>query len=303
MIYLILAIICSSTIAIVFKYSERYETNQYLVTSANYFTAAFISLIMIIKKDLFMNVFKDYSFIEEWKILLSQEGYILGPYNSILWGILVGSITGVFFFFTFIYYQESIKVNGVGLSGTFSKIGIIIPMVFSIVIWKEYPTFIQWIGILLSFVSMVLVNVSFDSIKKIDINKSIVLLFVFGGISEFSNKIYQKYALSDYKDIFLFSVFLVAFLVSAFWTYKDKVKLNKTDILTGVAVGIPNLFSSYFLILSLGSVPASIAYPSFSAGAILLINLAGFFIFKEKLSKKDKLVIMLIFIALILLNM
>ncbi len=302
MLYLLFAILCSSTIAMVFKYSEKYDTNQYLVTSINYLTAAVISLFMIVEKGLFKNVNRNYAFLEEMKILLSQEEYILGPYNSGVWGIFVGVIAGFFFFYSFIYYQKSVKENGVGLSGTFSKIGILIPMIFSIFIWKEYPTPIQWVGILLSLISIVMVNLSLDSIKKFDINKSIILLFLFGGMAEFSNKIYQKYAISAYKDIFLLSVFLMAFLISSYYTYREKVRLNKKDILTGIAVGVPNLFSSYFLILSLDTIPASIAFPTFSAGAILLINLAGFFIFGEKLSRKDKMVVLLILIALVFLN-
>ena len=74
------------------------------------------------------------------------------------------------------------------------------------------------------------------------------------------------------------------------------------DILTGFAVGIPNLFSSYFLILSLDTVKASVAYPIYSAGSILLINLGGFFIFKEKIARKNKFAIVLIVIALMLIN-
>src|SRR5699024_8994190 len=111
-------------------------------------------------------------------------------------------------------------------------------------------------------------------------------LFILGGMAEFSNKIYQKYALNEFKDIFLFSVFFVAFLISIYYTLKQKNKITKKDILTGFAVGIPNLFSSYFLILSLESVKTSVAFPIYSAGSIVLINIGGFFIFKEKLSNK-----------------
>lgn len=302
MFYLFLATLCSATIALIFKHSENSNTNRYLVTSSNYFIAFSISLFIMLYKNLLFEVSKTDSFIHEFKFLLSQDSYVLSPYGSIIWGVIVGCIAGFFFFSSFIYYQKSVRDNGVGISGTFAKLGILIPMIFSIIIWKEFPEVLQWIGIVLSLVSILIVNLSAESLEKFDLKPTLILLFVLGGMAEFSNKIYQNYALNDYKAVFLFCIFFVAFSISIIFTLKSKAKFNIKDMLIGFAVGIPNLFSSYFLILSLDTVKASVAYPVFTAGSILLINLGGYFIFKEKISRKNKLAIMLIVIALILIN-
>ena len=302
MLYLFLATLCSATIALIFKYTENSNTNRYLITSSNYFIAFATSLFMILYSNLFSGIEKTDSFINEFKYLLSQDSYILSPYSSIIWGVIVGSVAGFFFFSSFIYYQKSVKENGVGLSGTFAKLGILIPMIFSIIFWREFPTALQWIGITISLVSIVIVNLSSEALERFDIKPTIILLFILGGMAEFSNKIYQNYALNDYKAVFLFCIFFVAFLISIVFTLKDKAKFNVKDILTGFAVGIPNLFSSYFLILSLDTVKTSVAYPLFSAGSILFINLGGYFIFKEKIATKNKIAIGLIVIALILIN-
>jgi len=58
-------------------------------------------------------------------------------------------------------------------------------------------------------------------------------------MAEFSSKIYQKYALNEYKDVFLFALFFVAFLLSIFDTFREKGTITKKDILTGFAVGYP----------------------------------------------------------------
>lgn len=222
MFYLFLAILCSSLIAFIFKYAEADKTNKYVITSANYFIASSISFTLIVKGQLLQGLVKEYPFFVEWKFLLSQDHYLLSPYNSVLWGVLLGAVSGFFFFFSFLYYQKSVQENGLGLSGTFAKLGILIPMIFSIIIWKEIPTSIQWLGIVLSLVSIVMVNTSFESAKKLNLNASILFLFVFGGMAEFSNKIYQQYALSAYKDVFLFSVFFVAFIISFIYAQKKK---------------------------------------------------------------------------------
>lgn len=303
MFYLFLAILCSSTIALIFKYTENSNTNRYVITSANYFIAFSTSLFMILYKGLFDNLAKEISFLNDFKLLFSNNLHILSPYSSIIWGIIVGGIAGFFFFLSFTYYQKSVKENGVGLSGTIAKLGILIPMIFSIIIWREFPSIIQWIGIVLSLASILIVNLSSKSLQKFEIKPTIILLFVFGGMAEFSNKIYQKYALNQYKDVFLFSIFFVAFLISIIYTLNKKGNITKKDILTGFAVGIPNLFSSYFLILSLDTLKTSVAFPLYSAGSIVLINIGGFLIFKEHISHKNKIAIFLTIIALILINM
>lgn len=276
--------------------------NPYVITSANYFIASAISFFMIMNTSLLQGLDKEQAFLQEWASLLSHQQALLSPYNSVLWGLLVGGIAGFFFFYSFFYYQKSVKENGIGLSGTFSKLGILIPMIVSIFIWDEYPSGIQWLGIVLSLLSIVIVNLSVESLQKFSVNKTILLLFLLGGLAEFSNKIYQQYALSQYKDVFLFAVFLSAFLISFFHAQKKQTKWTLREVLTGFAVGVPNLFSSYFLILALNTVPASIAFPTFSAGSIVFINIGGFLIFQEKVTTKNKLAIGLVVIALILMN-
>lgn len=294
--------LCSATIAMIFKYTEDKDSNRYLITSSNYFIAFSISLFMVFNKKILIGLVKEQSFYSELRLLLSGVPYTFTAYGSVLWGLLIGGISGLFFFLSFIYYQKSVRENGVGISGTFAKLGILIPMIFSIVLWREFPSTFQWIGIVLSLVSILIVNLSPKNLEKFDIKPTIILLFIFGGMAEFSNKIYQQYALNQYKDIFLFAIFFVAFVISMFFTLKDTSRINKRDILTGLVVGIPNLFSSFFLILSLDTLKASVAFPIYSAGSIVLINMGGLLIFKEKISNKNKLAIGLIIIGLILIN-
>lgn len=301
MFYLTLAIISSAAIALIFKYSENTNSNRYLITSTNYFVASMISLFMIISKGLLIEINKTSSFFSDVKHINSN--LIFSPYSSIIWALLVGFIAGFFFFLSFIYYQKSVKENGISVTGMIAKLGILIPMIFSIIIWKEYPSTIQWLGIILALTSIILVNMAPKSLENFDLKPGLILLFFFGGLAEFSNKIFQKYAISDYKDVFLFTVFFTAFIISIFFTIKEKKPLRKKDILTGIAVGIPNLFSSYFLILSLNTLTTSVAFPLYSAGSIVLINLGGYFIFKEEISRKNKVAILMTIIALVLINL
>ena len=307
MIYLFLAIICSSSIALIFKYSEGNEMNRYAVTSTNYFTAFAVSLLMILLKPSIkfygINI-SITSFINEFtKVILKNNGSF-SEGASLIWAVLLGVIGGVFFFLSFVYYQKSVGENGAALSGTFGKLGILVPMIFSVVIWKEIPGILQWVGIFMAIFSIVFVNLSSnkDNGGKLSINLTLILLFLFGGMAEFQNKLFQQYALTEYKDVFLFFIFIMAFFLSLYFVIKSKQKIMKKDLLIGFLVGIPNLFSSYFLIMALSHIPTSIAFPIYSAGSIIFISLGEVILYKEKLSKKNRLAILVVILALILIN-
>lgn len=303
MFYLLLAIICSASIALIFKYTETRQTNRYVITSANYFIAFTTTIVMMMTKGLLNDFSLDVDFLSAFSAVVNSDNVLLSPASSILWALMIGSVAGVFFFLSFLYYQKSVRENGVGLSGTIAKLGILIPMIFSIIIWQELPTMIQWIGIVLALISILIVNLSPESLERFDLKPTLLLLFVFGGIAEFSNKIYQKYALNDYKDVFLFAVFFIAFIISTTYAYKKQGDLRKRDIITGFLVGIPNLFSSYFLILALDTLKTSVVFPIYSAGSIVLITIGGFVLFNETIKRKNKVAIALTIVALILINL
>jgi multidrug transporter EmrE-like cation transporter len=300
-----MAILCSSSIALILKYSENRSMNRLAVTTSNYFTAFMVSLIMIVlKPSVNLNIQK-FSLptlrSDFYNVILKGNG-LFSEGSSFIWAVFLGLVTGIFFFLSFIYYQKSVNENGASLSGTFGKLGILIPMFVSIFIWKELPNTLQWIGIFLAITSILMVNISLNSKTPVKINSTLILLFLFGGIAEFQNKLFQKYTIIEYKDIFLFCVFFTSFIISLVYTIKSKDKVKVRDILIGLLVGIPNLFSSYFLILALGLIPTSAAFPVYSAGSIIFISLGSLLLYKERLTLKNKLAIFLVIIALVLIN-
>lgn len=276
MLYLVLAILCSSSIALIFKFSETSNMNRFVVTTSNYLIAFITSLVLT---------------------LVEGTPWTLFP-------VWLGSLAGVFFFLSFYLYQRSVRESGASLSGAFGKMGILIPMILSVIIWNEMPGLIQWIGIALALLSILLVNLPSKRERK-TFHIDLIFLFIFGGMAEFFNKIFQKYAAdSSDKNLFLFFVFFSAFVISLIFSFikKNRKQFAPKDFFTGLAVGVPNLFSSFFLIMSLDHLKTAVVFPIYSAGSITLITLASTFFFKEKLKTKEILSIIVTIIALILVN-
>ncbi len=265
--------------------------------------AASVSLILIFNQGIKFFDFNYGDFKASFSPVIFRGEGVFSAQSSQQWATVVGLIAGIFFFTSFIYYQKSVRENGASLAGTFGKLGILIPMLFAIIIWREYPEDLQWIGILLAITSIILVNFPFNKNWHQALRLNLIFLFLYGGIAEFSNKIFQKYALVDYKVLFLFWVFFSAFLISFFYSLKKVKRLpKKSELLTGLAVGIPNLFSSFFLISALNYLKTAVVFPIFSAGSIVLITAAGYFFFGEKLRVKEWASILMTIVALILIN-
>ncbi len=287
---LILATFCSASIALLFKYAAMHHLDQALITVSNYATATVISFILIFQ----------------------THSVNLIDFNEILFikTCIIGLATGVLFLLSFTIYQMSVKKNGASISGMFAKLGILIPMIISIVIWREMPSTIQSLGIVIAMVAIFIANVSSKKNKSIgdSVTGSVTilfLLFVAGGIAEFLNKIFQRFVSLDYKPIFLFVVFSTALLLSLIQTIYSRHKpIEKSHALVvGVLVGIPNLFASFFLLNALDVFSAAVVFPAYSAGSILLISILSVVVFKEKLVKKDIVAIALTMVSLILLNL
>lgn len=282
MLYLFLAILSSASIAMILKFSESRKLNRYAVTSANYISAFTISLILSIKG------MKSVSF--------SGLPNVLG----------LGIFAGVLYFLGFIFIQKSIKENGVGITGAVSKIGIILPVILSMILWKEIPNYLQSLGVVVSISAIILINIDPDDIRSLkSFNETILFLFLIAGFAEFTTKLFEKFCVMEYKPLYLFTIFFTAFWISIYFTYttwRKGRKITKTDIVTGLSVGIPNMLTSFFLIESFRYYKASVAFPIYSSGTIVLINLGGIFLFKEKFIRKNAFAVVMIVIAIVLMN-
>ncbi|NOQ22325.1 MAG: EamA family transporter [Candidatus Aegiribacteria sp.] len=84
--------------------------------------------------------------------------------------------------------------------------------------------------------------------------------------------------------------------------FKQKKKIHVSHLLTGIIVGIPNYFASFFLILVLSKLKTAVVFPVYSAATIVLISLTGWLFFNEKLKFRERIAVGLIVAALILVN-
>ncbi len=302
MIYILLTVLASTAMAAIFKITEGKDLNRNFITSVNYLAAVFVSFAFVIRANLEINLGIDafQSFFSELSMVL--QGGIFSTLSISIYALLLGAFAGILYFVGLIAMQISVRNYGAGISGMFSRAGMIIPILLSIVLWSEIPSPFQWIGIFLAIVGVLVANLQPEAAKKFTIRLTLMLQFITGGLSALISKTFQIYGIIEYRNFFLLIVFGSAFIISAIYTYKTPKTWGKAELIAGILVGVFNQLTATFLLLALNSLPAPIVYPMTSAGSIIFVNIMGIAIFKEKIKKHELIAIGLTIIAVIILS-
>ena len=255
---LLLTILCSTSIALILKYSDTKKGNPVLLLCGNYFTASILSLVL---------------FLSESNRSTSTETFLFG----------VG--LGLLFFLGFFAFAKAVSTAGASLSAVSSRLSVIIPISFSIIIFNEIPSLFQFIGIMLALITIFLFYFSIRKFSAGNFRTSdyffLFALLIGIGINDFCFKIFQNWRPSNENNFFILVIFSSAFIYSSSYLLIKKIKFETRTFSTGIVLGIPNIFSSYFLLAALNQLPAVIVYPSINIGIIVLTTFAAFVIWKE----------------------
>lgn len=213
--------------------------------------------------------------------------------------VWLGILGGVLFLVSFMLLQWNTQRNGIVLSSVFMKLGLLVPMTLSVLFFHEIPTWLQITGFSLALVAIVLINAKKGAHR---FRWELLLLLLMGGGADAMSKVYAALGPAVLTNQFLFYVFAVALVLCIILVIWKKERPGLRELLFGAAIGIPNFFSSKFLMGALADLPAVVVYPTFSVATMLITTLAGVFFFKERLQKHHWLALGIIMVALLLLN-
>ena len=275
MIYLLLAILSSSLVSIFMRLSTHRVKNRYSLLAVNYLCCSVLGAVYARG-----NVF-----------CITAPGY-----GSML---VMGLVAGALYLLGFVLLQRNIRKNGMVLSSLFMKLGLLVPIVMSLVFFRELPSVLQCIGFLLAIGAIVLINLQKGARG---FTAGLLILLLAGGGCDAISKVYEQLGSPALSDQFLFFTFLFAFLLCAALVLRQKEMPGKQELLFGLLIGIPNFFSAKFLLAALSRLNAVVVYPTFSAATLLVLTLVGVVLFRERLRKQQWLALGMILLALIALN-
>ena len=277
MFSLLLSIAASAFIAVIMRLSSHRVRNPLGMLFANYLVCTALGA-----------VYTNFQFF-----LPQVEGY------STTLGL--GLINGGFYLGSFMLYQHSTRKNGIVLSSIFMKLGLLVPIAVSVLLFGELPTALQGLGFVLAVLAIILINYEkgpgLGSVKG-----GLLLLLLCGGAADTMCKLFEELGNAALSEHFLLYTFAAALLLCLGLLWRKGEGIGRAETLWGTLLAVPNFFATKFLLRSLSTLPSVIVYPSYSVGTILVVTVSGLLLFGEKLRKRQWIALGIILTALILLN-
>ena len=276
MLYLCLAILSSALVAVLMRLGSGGDTARKPLLAVNYLTCAAVSVTFL-------------------------RGGFIPRGDGAAFALALGLLGGALYLGALLLLQRNVRENGVTLSSAFMKLGVIVPTALGLTLFREPFNPARVGGILLTLAAIALLSGENGERRGRKLT-GLVLLMLCGGMADGLSKFYEAWGNPAMQGHFLCFVFSFAMLLCAGLCAWEGQRPTARDWLFGVLLGVPNYFSSRFLLLALDSVPASVAYPVFSCGTILLTALIGRLAFGERPGSRQFAAIALVLLALVLLN-
>jgi drug/metabolite transporter (DMT)-like permease len=264
MIYIILSICCSVTVAVLLKLAKRYQISIIQAVTINYL-AALTLCFLFFKPDV-----KLVTAGAPWPIYIALA-------------ILLPSI--------FLFLAASVKNLGIVKTDIAQRLSLFIPILAAYFLFKEDFNYLKIIGLGIGFVAIFLtfLRKSDQEGSKGSLLYPIMVFIGFGVI----DVLFKQIAL--YKELpyttSLFTVFCMAFIVSLLivisMVIAGKIKLQLVNVVCGLILGFFNFGNILFYMKAhkaLAENPSTV-FAAMNLGVIIVGTLIGVIAFKEKLSK------------------
>lgn len=274
----------SSVIFVIFKLFERFRINTLQAIIFNYFFA-FTAGMLVDPKEL-----------DPAKVI--SESWFLGTF-----------ILG--FMFIAVFYLAAITTQKSGLSvvSVATKMSVAIPVFFGIILYEESTGWVKIAGILLALIAVYLTSIKKKEGIKIKKRNLIFPLLVFfgSGIIDTTLKFLETSYVAE-ADVALFSstIFAIAGIIGIvillFQGVKGTLQLSFKNVLGGVALGIPNFGSIYFLVMALRTegLESSTIFPLNNVAIVMISTFLGILLFRERMLPKNWIGILLAVASIIL---
>jgi drug/metabolite transporter (DMT)-like permease len=265
------SILLTSYLLLSFKIIERFKLNTFHVIVFNYITCVITGSLVNGSFPITVTNMK-----QTW----------------FAWALLMG----VLFIVLFNMIGFTAQKVSVALASVANKLSMVIPFLFSIFLYKEDAGLLKIAGVLLALVAVYCTmrpskRTGVDG-KKAD-NWLIILrivLFIGSGLLDTLVKyIEQRYLNANNSDDYLVSGFFTAALLGTIILLYQLVIQKKTfsfkAVIAGIAIGIPNYFSIWFLVRVLKDYPvdSSKIMPINNMGIVLVCAVVAWIFFKERL--------------------
>ncbi len=286
MIYLLFSIASSTIILILFKLFDRYNVNTLQAIVVNYITACATGIL-------------SYNATIHIDEITSSKWF----FGALALGFLFIAIFNVMALTT--------QRNGLSVASVASKMSVIIPVIFGIYVYKEGIGAQKIIGIVLALIAVYLTSIKSKS--SVNSSKGLILpilLFLGSGIIDTSIKYLEtSYVAKNGIPIFSATIFffagIIGFGILIQKAITKSIKIQVKNIIGGIALGIVNYYSIYFLLkaLQFEGIESSTIFTVNNVAIVMLSTLIGLMLFREKIYTKNWIGIAIAIVSIVLVTL
>lgn len=281
MLYLIISICCSVTVAVLLKLAKRYKINIPQAVTWNYLFAIGLS-IFFFKPDV---------------------GQLITTSPNLVY-VALGILLPVVFWFL----AASVKNIGIVKTDIAQRLSLFIPILAAYFLFHDQFKLIKMIGLAVGFIAIffTLYKKSNKQTKASNWLYPLVVFLGFGVIDTLFKQVAQIKTLPYTSSLIL--IFALAFFISIiailYLAFIKKQKLELVNFLCGCILGFFNFFNILFYLKAhraMANDPSTV-FAGMNMGVIILGSLVGVLIFREKLNKLNYIGLALALTAIILIT-
>ncbi len=287
MAYLLLSIFISTLFGISFKLLADFKINSFQAIIINYIVAGTLGFATTSSGITPLDVFS-----QPW--------------------ILFGVGLGLVFICSLFFIAETTARSGISVAQVANRMSVVIPITIAVLIYNDSLTIYKIIGIILALAAVYLV--SYKETSTVPQQKMWwlfpLMIFVLSGIIDSSVNYTQRTLLNENNvDVFLSTIFAFAFIFGSFvLCYQliiQKQKFQSKAIPAGIIIGLINYGAMFFIIKALNSnvLEASALFPVNNLSILTFSTIVSVLIFKEKLTKRNWIGIVLSLLAIFILGL
>lgn len=277
--FLALKVLCSVGVGLTVRHADHKGVNRLGMIRINYAAGAIIAfLLMVVRPEVSVS-------------------------RNTMW---IALVAGVSYAATMLLWSEAINRSGIAKTVGFTRMSVIIPILVSMLVWKEIPRLTQGVGILLGIAALLVTGrrSAGGCPQEFPAGNSgavpspcaagdarpagpllLAGLFVASGVAALSTKLFQELCPAEENLHFQALLFIVAFIIATAFCYRHRERTDRKSLEWGWVLGLVNVGSSIFIVLALGLVAGPLAYSISAAAEVAVLAVLGRFIWKEPLDR------------------
>lgn len=238
----------------------------------------------------------------------------IGSLRVDMTSLMIAALSGVTSSIFVVSWLVSVKKGAYMMMDVFLMLGMIVPLIGSNIMFGDSISTRQWIGLAILLVAVCIMCSYNNSIKEKMVLSSFVLLVICGlssGLTDFSQKLFVEHTDTVSIATFNFYTYLFSALVlGVFYVVFSKqsdIKNEPTSLkhIFGyiLVMSVCLFLNSYFQTQAAVHLPPTQLYPLSKGAALIISSLMSAVLFRERLTAKCIVGIVVAFVALLIINL